>query len=156
MLAPQKLLLLSHYSCNRNTCMIWKKVCFKSSQGIAFSTQKPHEKMYVLIYNKRLDISEGTVKTEAQSLELIFSVLQFSLGFSMVYCNDAFSSSLIQMTSTMDAGWVHLSTDILFYIHSVYAYCVPGTVLIHKTVSETQILAPKESDHHLHQNGWKT
>lgn len=36
--------------------------------------------MYVLIYNKRLDISEGTVKTEAQSLELIFSVLQLVWG----------------------------------------------------------------------------
>lgn len=60
-------------------CMIWK-VCFKSSQGIAFPTQKPHEKLYVLIYNNRLDISEGIVKTEAQSLERIFSVLQLVWG----------------------------------------------------------------------------
>ena len=132
------------------------KVCFKSSQEIAFPTQKPHEKLYVLIYNKCLDISEGTVKNEAQSPERIFSVTSISLGFSMVYCHDAFSSPLIQMTSTMDAGWVHLSTDILFYIHSINAYYVPGTVLIRMTVSDTQILAPKESDHHLHQNGGKT
>ena len=56
------------------------KVSFKSSQEIAFPTQKPHEKLYVLIYNKCLDISEGTVKTEAQSLECIFSVLQLVWG----------------------------------------------------------------------------
>lgn len=79
MLAPQKLLLLNYYCGNSSMNMIWKKVCFKSSQGIAFPTQKPRES-FMFSRNKLLDISEVTVKIEVQSLELIFSVLQLVWG----------------------------------------------------------------------------